>query len=783
MAYIKYLYDLGHRLKRNISGWYMKIPRSVKQFKFSSVFPDSFAAMNIKTTLLLSFWTISQLVLANGEEGYYIERSKGEIIIDGDLQDAGWSNVLRAGDFHQYFPADTIPAESQVEFMLTYDDDYLYFAAKLYNLTDDRKYVVPSLRRDYRGTVDGVTLIIDPFQDNTNAFQFGINPYGVQREALVSNGGQNGGRDLELSWDNKWVAQAKQYKGYWIAEAAIPFKTLRYKKGSKKWNINVYRIDTETGERSTWAPIPRQYQILTLAFLKELVFDEPLKQPGPNISLIPYVTGSGTQDFEENQTNPNTTGAIGFDAKVAVTPGLNLDVTVNPDFSQVELDEQVTNLDRFELFFPERRQFFLENNDLFTSSGHPFLSRPFFSRRIGIARDTSTGVNLQNKIDYGVRLSGKINKNWRMSALNMQEAKIESINKPTTHYTAAVLQRKMFARSSLSGIYVSKDPVASSLENFTGELPKPNRVVGLDYILSSSDAKWYGKFFFHKSFDDNPQPDEYSHLAFISYNSNTWNFSWANVYVGENYDAQVGFVPRPGIFRINPDLGYTFFSKGGFFNRHEVKGEAEVIWRDERVADKQYSMNYEARLSNTGFMEASISQRYTYLFDSFDPTNSDGELAAGTDYVYYGLNFFYRGDWRKPFAYSFGGYVGEFLNGFRYNLRTSFNLRLQPLASIRMNINYNRLQMPKPLKNTNLWLIGPRIDFTLSKSVFLTSFIQYNSQIDNININTRFQWRFKPVSDLFIVYTDNYGTNDFSDLGLQKKNRALILKLTYWFNL
>ncbi|MFT5953541.1 MAG: hypothetical protein ACI8QD_000377 [Cyclobacteriaceae bacterium] len=718
-----------------------------------------------------------------GQPNYQIKKAVDATFkIDGILSEKSWTEAMAASDFQQYFPSDSVLADFQTQFFFTYDEDNLYFAARLDNVNNEREYVTPSLRRDYRGNIDGITLEIDPFQDNTNAFQFGINPFGIQREGLIVNGGQRG-NDLSLSWDNKWYAEATQHEGYWIAEAAIPFKTLRFKEGSDKWNINVYRIDTQTGERSTWTPIQRQFLILSLAFMKELVWDQPLAKAGPNISLIPYVASNLEADFDVS-SDYSSGISTGLDAKIAVTSGLNLDLTVNPDFSQVELDEQVTNLDRFELFFPERRQFFLENDDLFSNSGHPNLARPFFSRRIGVARDTSTGVNVQNKINFGARLSGKLNNNWRIGVLAMQEDKIPDINKPTTNYSVGILQRKIFKRSSISAIMVNKDPVSGSLSSDSLSLESYNRVAGLDYILSSADAKWYGKFFYHRSFDDNPQPGQDAYLGFISYNSNTWTYSLAAVGVGENYDAAVGFVPRQGIFRLNPDFGYNFFPKRSIFNLITVKIETEQIWNNNRRSDYKNSLNFESGLINTGRLSFSLNQRYTYLFSDFDPTNTDGQsLLEGSDYIYNSFEFNYQGDQRKLFAADLGGYIGQYFSGSRYSIRTVLRYRWQPYFAIRMQASYNRLNMPAPLKNTDLFLIGPRVDLTFTRSLFLTSFFQYNSQIENLNINARLQWRFKPVSDLFIVYTDNYGTEQLGDLGFQAKNRALIMKLTYWFNL
>lgn len=730
------------------------------------------------------------------QDNYFIQKASGPILIDGVLDDEAWTNIESAGNFTQYFPYDSLPAESQTEFMITYDDQYLYFGAKMYNLVDDREYVVSSLRRDYRGTLDGITLVIDPFQDNTNAFQFGINPYGVQREGLIANGGQRG-NDLSLSWDNKWVAEARREKGYWIAEAAIPFKTLRFKDGVDKWNINVYRIDTQTGERSTWTPIPRNFIILSLAFMREAQWDQPLKNPGANISVIPYIAGGGTQDFEAEDTSVDGNRSIGGDAKIALGPGLNLDLTINPDFSQVELDEQVTNLDRFELFFPERRQFFLENADLFQDAGHPFLARPFFSRRIGIARDTATGVNLQNKIHYGARLSGKLDNNTRIGLLNMQADKDEAIGLPSLNYTVGVIQRKVFARSNIGAIFVNKESFENNSELDSAN--RYNRVLGFDYNIRSADGKWNGKVFHHQSFDNEREKDAIAQTAWLGYQSRTWQFSWAHVYIGQNYNAEAGFVPRTGLFRINPDLGYNIFPSSGIFTQHNITAQVEYFWRassvddqfrgvgffwnTERMTDELWGVDYTANFLNTARLQLGFARNYTYLQNDFDPTRTDGvQLAEGTGYTYHSMTFNYRSDMRKLLSYTLQGSLGQYFNGNRYNLRTTLNYRFQPYVAIRLNVDYNRIQLPEPYNDADLFLIGPRFDLTLTKKLFFTNFIQYNSQLNNVNINARFQYRYAPVSDLFIVYTDNYNTDPMDQNGWSPVNRALILKLTYWFN-
>lgn len=279
------------------------------------------------------------------------------ITLDGILDEAVWDSEEWATDFYQFFPSDTSLAKAQSKVRIVYDDKFLYIAAVMYNLGPRDRYVSTSLRRDYRGEQnDGISFVIDTFNDNTNAFQFGVNPYGVQRESLIANGGMQSS-DLNLAWDNKWFSEAKIYEDHWIVEAAIPFSTLRYNDNAMNWNVNFYRIDSEYNERSTWTPIPRNFSVISLAFSRKLIFTEPLKKESANVSLIPYAAVATDRNFLEGTSNP-VQPTFGADAKVGIGPALNLDLTFNPDFSQVEVDEQVTNLDRFEIFFPERRQFF-----------------------------------------------------------------------------------------------------------------------------------------------------------------------------------------------------------------------------------------------------------------------------------------------------------------------------------------------------------------------------------------------------------------------------------------
>ena len=703
---------------------------------------------------------------------------KEPITLDGELNEEIWQNSEGwNGNFMQYFPSDTSLSSYPSRVKVAFDDTNLYLAAIMEN-KGPRKYVSTSLRRDFRGEQnDGISFVFDTFNDGTNAFQFGVNPYGVQREALLANGGSRSD-DLNLAWDNKWFSEAKIMENHWQVEVVIPLSTLRFNEGAQNWNVNFYRIDSDSGERSTWAPIPRNIPIITTAFLRKMIFEEPLKKKGANISLIPYVAGRTSRNFLSN-TSESLTPAVGGDAKIGIGPAMNLDLTFNPDFSQVEVDQQVTNLDRFEIFFPERRQFFLENGDLFDSFGQP-RSRPFFSRRIGVDIDSATGQNVQSRIIYGARLSGKLNENWRIGAMNMQTATDDAAGIVGKNFSVLALQKKVFARSNIGLIYVNKESLALDESQQVFDPTAYNRLLGIDYNLNSANGKWTGKIFYHRTFESAEVEKPYSFNAYLLYSDLHWNWSFSVQDVGKSFNPAVGFVPRSDFKRINPDLSYSFYPKSKYINRHGPKIELEGFWNETLgTTDRDINLGYIVRFNSLAQVEITQRNRYVYLFNNFDPTRSGGQpLAAGTDYSYRNLLVEFRSNPRKKVNVGMLGEFGEYFTGSIQRLTTETGVRLGYLANISMNFNYARIRLPKPQRDADLVLIGPRIDLTLTKDLFWTTFVQYNSQIDNLNINTRVQWRYAPASDFFLVYTDNYFPGDFLP-----KQRSLVFKLNYWLNL
>lgn len=693
----------------------------------------------------------------------HIVRAADEIRLDGDLSESAWQQAEVATDFVQQFPYDTAAAVSHTDVRVTYNDQFLYIAAVCW---DDKAgdYIVQSLKRDFSYPVtDAFAVYIDPYNDKTNGFNFTVSPLGVQREGLLENGGAFG---VTTNWDNKWYSEVRQYDDRWVVEIAIPFKTLRFNDGIDHWRINFSRNNLKCNENSCWYPVPRAFNVATLAFTGDLQWDEAPRKVGTNVSVIPYVLGRYTGDYQagKEQFKPNA----GLDAKLAITSSLNLDLTVNPDFSQVEVDRQVTNLSRFSLFFPERRQFFTENSDLFAQNGFSQI-RPFFSRRIGLANGREIPIL------GGARLSGKLNQNWRIGVMDMQTEGVGALGLQGQNYTVAAVQRKVFERSSIGAMLVSR-------QGFNQDKPDwndYNRVLGLDYFYNSKDNRWRGKGFYHRSFGPESQRKESANGVWMMYSDQFITAHYNHEWVDRNYNAEVGFVPRRQYFRLEPIMNVNFYPKQSQILRHGPEGYASWYWDNEswQSIERYSAVGYRLAFRNRSEMALGGEQSYIYLQFPFDPTNTGSTpLPDSVGYEFHGLWGEYTTDFRKRLTFSAGAAVGGYFTGQKANLGGSISYRAQPWGIFSVEFDQNYIVLPDTTVFLNL--ISPKVELSFTKSLFFTTYFQFNTQTQNFNINARLQWRFKPMSDLFLVLTDNYATPGFG-----VKNRAVVLKLNYWFTL
>lgn len=744
--------------------------------------------------ILIPVIGFSQLKNAPGKE-FQVNKAIDKIVLDGDLSEQTWKSGARGGDFYVSRPIDSIPATNQTFFQISFDDDFFYVAFECRD--DNGPPIVQSLRRDFEfAPNDNVGIYLNTYNDFTNGFYFNITPYGVQREGIMFNAGSTN-NDYSSFWDNKWYSAVKRYEDRWVAELAIPFKSIRYNQQS--WNFNVLRNDVGKNQTSSWIATPVQYLAAAFANSGKIIWQQEIPKPGMNVSLIPYLTGTTAEDKVAG-TPVDNFGNVGLDAKIGLTPSLNLDITINPDFSNVEVDRQVINLTRFEFGFPERRQFFLENNDLFSGPGYPD-TRVFFSRRIGLAVDT-TGSVVRVPIQYGARISGKLGKQWRLGVMNLQTEKVKKIGLPAQNYTVAVLQRQILKRSNIDVVFVNKESLGlgnydstkfyhtSVIQEITAggktdtTLNRYNRVVGSDFNFFTPDNRWVGDVYYFRSIDEFKTNQAFSYGAFINYRRRNLNTFIAHEGVGKNYKSDVGFVPGlriyPGFYTTVFRLETPFFPKRGrVVSQKPGIGYTILSIPDGTVTDRTLTLDYQITWSNTASLTLAFNHVYQMQVNDFTPIDGEEDkLLAGSEFNWKDVSVLCNTDLRKLLNFTGGIRVGEFYNGHRVNATGSMAYRFQPFGSFTVDFDYNAISLPGKYGAAKYLLVSPRVDLTFTDKLFLTTFVQYNDRSDNVNLNTRFQWRFKPASDFFVVYTENYLPEPF-----KSKNRALVLKLTYWFNL
>lgn len=706
----------------------------------------------------------------------FVKKISDKIQLDGILDEVIWDQAEIATDFWQMFPTDSLRSTNSTTVKLLFDDTHIYIGAKAIGIGAD--FMVSSLKRDFSArSNDNVTFLFDTFRDGQNAFLFGVNAYGVQREGLISDRGV-AISGFNLTWDIKWLAESTINRDSFTIEIAIPLNSIKYPEGSQRWGFQSYRYDMQSNERSSWSPVPQNQIPVNLGFLGELVFEKPLSKNKTPLYLIPYTNILSSNDFSANPTSNSIT--LGGDLKIAVGNGLNLDVTLNPDFSNVEVDNIITNLTRFEISLPEKRQFFIDNGDLFGNFGGSREAIPFFSRRIGIAKDPD-GNTIQNNILGGIRLSGKLDENWRIGFLSIQNQ--EDLNNQITSNNNAMfaLQRKIFNQSQIGAFIVNRESVKDY--EFLKDEDRYNRVIGLDYNLNSANNRWTGKFYTHKSFQPDDNEGNLSSGGSIAYNTRIWQFSSKLIYVDQDFRSDLGFIPRSGIIKTGISGGRTFYPKKGKINSHSIQ-LSDYSWYqkslDYQKTDHNRRLEYTMELKKQDQLAFTIRDQYIFLSSAFDPTRSENGIPLPSDegYNFNEWSLEYQSNVARLFNFSSEVSYGSFFNGTRFSVKGTTQFRVQPKLAMSLLWDYNQIRLPNPYPSANIILVSPKIELTLNKKLFWSTLVQYSNQTENLGINSRLQWRFAPLSDLFLVYNDNYYTREFGPV-----YRSINLKLTYWLSL
>lgn len=720
-----------------------------------------------KLLSLLAFVLFLSTAASAQDKSYTIRKTSEPIKIDGIANEAVWAETDIATDFVLTFPVDSGLAENQTEVKMTFDNKALYVYAICHDHTEG-EYVIQSLKRDYSYPVsDAFAIFLDPFNDQTNGFSFSVNPMGAQREGSLSGGG---GFGVTTAWDGIWYSAVKRNEDSWTVEMKIPFNSIRFPENFTNWRVNFGRNDLKRNQSSTWSPVPRGFNVATMTQFGALNFETAPKS-STNIAFIPYTSFSRVETATEK---PNYDASFGADFKFALTSSLNLDVTINPDFSQVDVDVQQINLTRFNLFFPERRTFFIENADLFANTGFSKI-RPFFSRKIGL-----TGGGLV-PINAGVKLSGKIGSGLRIGAIAVQTDEVESDGITKQNYGTVAVQQQVFKSSNIGAILVHRQSADSNDYNTVG---------GLDFNFQSPNGRWRGKAFYHQSWEKENKDQSFAHASWLRYNDTRLVAMWNHEFVSKNYRTDVGFVPRVNYYdpagdtlhkitywRLEPDLRYVFQRDGKVINNWQL-GVYNSTYYDSSFQSFEF---FQRHALTVNFQDLRYLQIYHQvgIDDFLYPANllrNAKEFIPDSTFTNHRYGLRVKTNYRKPLSAFFEVQHGGFYVGNSLNLNGELAYRHQPWGVFSLTGNYNRFYIDPKYGDNELVLIGAKSEISLSTTMYITNFIQYNTQAENVNINTRFQWRFRPMSDVFIVHSVNY-TPEFTP-----KNNSVVFKLVYWLN-
>lgn len=706
-----------------------------------------------------------------------ITATSTEIKIDGLLEEPIWKTAQKVSIDNKKYPNNIGKPQQATEAMCTFDDKNMYFAFIVHSKGDQ---LIKSLKRDvgYEGS-DGISIVLDPLNQKTNGFFFVLTASNVQSEDQLSSSSED---KPSWSWDTRWYSATKIYEDYWIAEIAIPFKSLRYNELQTVWGINFLRADFKSNEYNCWTRVVPTFHSYDLGYTGMVTFPSKLPPNNNNVILQPFVTGNVSQDHE-NANAQRGSGNAGFDAKFTLNSSLNMDVTVNPDFSQVEIDQQVTNLTRFNIFLPEKRNFFMENSDLFAGFGNP-LYRPFYSRTIGLDKEGN-----QIPILIGARLSGNLSPSVRIGMMNMQTGKKGDYS--PENFTAFTIQKRFWARSVIKGYFLNRENFISEEKAARNPLDRFGRNAGVSFNYTNSDGTKNVEVNYHHSIKPTIQNQNgyvdasitrtIKNTTYTAYVGNVGKNYYTDMgYVQriENYDAIRDTVIRQGYKNFFGNISHKIFLTKGPIGRIQLNLEEFLNYTpDNTFNENEMSLKVSVEMKNASGVSLTSSNNNLNLLFPTQP--ADGKpLPMGT-YQYTNYNLMYFSDMRKLFSYRLGLFAGEYYNGTVQGWGLGISWRNQPHLNIDINCQLNEIKLPYPYGSAKLLLVAPKIEYNFNTKLFWTSFIQYNTQSNNFNINSRLQYRYRPMSDFYLVYTDNY----FTDPLFKNKNRALIFKFSYWFNL
>ena len=692
--------------------------------------------------------------------------------IDGRLDDELYTRVRPVSGFLQMEPQAGAPATHRTDLWIAFDDDRIYVSFRNWDAQMD-ELIATEMRRDSTNTWQGndlVSFIFDTFYDKRNANAFTINPLGGRSDGQMVNE-----RQYSLDWNPVWEVKTGRFDGGWTAEAAIPFKSIRYRPGVEQlWGFNAMRVKRAANEISTLTLVPpaRGQQGFQQPVYAATLVGIEAPASSRSLDVKPFATTKATSDRAGSAADPDdVTGDVGVDTKVAITQNLTADLTYNTDFAQVEADEQQVNLTRFSLFFPEKREFFLENQGTFSFGGVAVSSfgggggdAPvlFYSRRIGLQGGREV------PIVGGGRLTGRVGR-YTLGAIAMRTDEEPLALAPATTFGVVRLKRDILARSSIGVIATHRS--AGPVDD------RANAAYGVDASLNLLQNLQINAFWARSDTEGGPRRRNTSRRAQLDYQGDRYALQLEHLAIGEAFDPQVGHVRRDdmvrefAMFRFSPRP-----ARRGAIRKYIYQASIEYI---ENTAGRLESRERNAEFALEFQNADRVAAYYTNTFEFLPaPWRIGTVLLPVAGYAFNTFRVQYNMGQQRPLAANLSAEYGTFYNGHK----TTFNaqrgrivltnqLSVEPVYSL----NHVRLVQGRFTQH----LAGSRLTYTMTPLMFASALVQYNSSINSVSTNARFRWEYQPGSELFVVYNEERDTLMRRFPGLM--NRAFIVKINRLF--
>jgi hypothetical protein len=726
---------------------------------------------------------LSPEVIARDAQGHITIRATrlpAPLQFDGALDESFYSDVRPVGDFIQQEPHEGQPATDKTEVWVLYDRDNLYVAARMWDSQPDRR-VATEMRRDannlYNNDHFGVSF--DGFYDRRNGYGFAVNPQGGMLDWSITNERPNN------DWNGVWDVRTSTFANGWTVEIRFPFRSFRFREDGHIWGMNFRRRVIYKNEVSFLAPVQAAWGRLALSRMSVAATVAGLEMPGrgKNLDVKPYALASMLSDRTVNPPVSNKgDGNLGFDVKWGVRQTVIADLTVNTDFAQVEDDQQVVNLSRYSVLFPEKREFFLEGAETFNFAN---LSSSASSTAggggaVGSSQNTSTApllfysrrIGLNNGLTVPIRVGGRLlgrSGPWQYGLLNMETGESTDANSPSTNFSVVRVNHDLFRRSRVGALVTRRDPLAATKVGATGST---NGAYGVDALISPTNdiaIVAYGA----KTSTPGRTGDDTSYRGRFDWTPDKYGLSAEYLSVGTDFNPEIGFLRRTAFTRSYGQARYSPRPEWRGVRKIYVLGSVDYITDTrKRPESKEVQGNFQVDFDNGDTIAADTSRNYERLSVKFDV--GSGVLVPVGEYESTQSHVSYILGQQRPVSGTVTVGRSGFYGGTLTEATWTGRVELSHTFYVEPTLSWNHVDVPQGVADNNLF--SSRATYTLTPRMFASALVQYQTRTSSITTNARFRWEYRPGSELFVVYSDGRSTleSGFPDL----QNRSFVIKVT-----